>query len=85
MRRPGAGPQVASACEGGRADEGDGPEDSLRSDERRKRFRSRPCLEPGIHRLALQREDAEDTLMDPIEAFISDEPLQRLNAEGELP
>ena len=37
-----------------------------------------------IHRLALQREHAEHTLVDAPQRLVSHEPLQRLDAEREL-
>lgn len=40
--------------------------------------------QPRVNRLALQGEDAEDTLMDSPQRFPSDESLQALNSEGEL-
>ena len=41
-------------------------------------------LEPRVDRLALQGEDAEDALVDPVERLGPGEALQRLDAEGEL-
>src|SRR5262245_33486664 len=41
-------------------------------------------LQPRVHRLAFQREDAEDALVDAPEGFPADEALQGFDAEGEL-
>src|SRR5207302_4391705 len=41
--------------------------------------------EGRVHRLALQCEKSEDTLVHPEERFASHEPLQRLHPEGKLP
>jgi len=41
-------------------------------------------LQPRVHRLALQRQHAEDALVDAAEGFAADEALERLDAEGEL-
>jgi len=43
------------------------------------------CLQPRVHGFALQREDAEDALMHPAQRLLADEPLQALDAQGELP
>jgi len=39
---------------------------------------------PRIDGFALQCKDAEDTVMDSVERLAGDEPLERLDAEGEL-
>jgi len=40
--------------------------------------------QPRIHRLALQGEHGEDALVDSAQRLAADEPLQRLDANGEL-
>jgi hypothetical protein len=37
-----------------------------------------------IHRLALQRQYAEDTLVHPVERLLVDETMKRLQAEGKF-
>jgi hypothetical protein len=41
--------------------------------------------ETGVNGLALEREHAEDALVHPVEGLAGHQPLQRLDAEGELP
>lgn len=41
-------------------------------------------LQPGIHRLALERQDAEGALVDAAEGLAVDEALEPLQAQGEL-
>src|SRR4051794_31554404 len=42
------------------------------------------ALQPRVHGLALEGEDAEDALVDAIERLALDEALQRFHAKGEL-
>lgn len=40
--------------------------------------------EPGVDRFTLQGEHAEDALVDPVKGLAPREPLEGLDAEGEL-
>src|SRR5579884_859832 len=42
-------------------------------------------LEAGVDRLALEGQDAEDALVDPVERLAGHEPFEGLDAQGELP
>ncbi len=39
------------------------------------------CLQPRVHRFALQGQDSEDALVDPAQGLLADETLQALNPD----
>src|SRR4029078_11557573 len=51
---------------------------------RSRRSSGHPILEPRVDWFALESEDAEDAIVSPAHRLAADEPLERLDSEGEL-
>lgn len=59
-------------------------ESRTRHDDQTNRWVSCLKSQPRIHRLTLKRQHSKDAFVDSTKRLPSDEPLERLDAEGEL-